>query len=217
MPYTTCVAGTVITASWANANIRDQTITPFTNATTRDAAITVPVEGMLQYLADVKRFCWYNSTAWPWLPGTIIARANRATSSSATTTEIGVLRLPVGSLPAGQTVLIKTSPLALISSVGNDTVSALMRYTTDGSTPSTGSTIMPETTVQRRLTGTAIDESCVVCAAYTPGAAVNLTVLLTVIRGGGSGNAQIYASSTKHIEIMVVAAGTDPTDTGVDI
>ena len=51
MPYSTIVAGTTITSSWANASVRDQTVVPFANATARDAAITVPVVGMVEYLS----------------------------------------------------------------------------------------------------------------------------------------------------------------------
>lgn len=64
MPYTTTVAGTAITASWANTNIRDQVITPFATSTARDSAITVPVEGMMSYHVDTHKFVGYNGTSW---------------------------------------------------------------------------------------------------------------------------------------------------------
>ena len=51
MPYTTSVAGTVITAAWANANVRDQAVTPFASAAARNSAISSPVVGMVEYLA----------------------------------------------------------------------------------------------------------------------------------------------------------------------
>ena len=50
MPYTTLVAATTITASWANSSVRDQTVVPFATAAARDAAITSPVAGMVEYL-----------------------------------------------------------------------------------------------------------------------------------------------------------------------
>jgi hypothetical protein len=50
MPYTTLVAGTVITAAWANANVRDQTVSPFASTAARDSAISSPVAGMVEYL-----------------------------------------------------------------------------------------------------------------------------------------------------------------------
>lgn len=64
VPYTTSVAGTTITASWANANVRDQVITPFASASARDAAITSPVTGMYADLADVGLICRYDGSGW---------------------------------------------------------------------------------------------------------------------------------------------------------
>lgn len=71
MPYTTNVAGTTITASWGNANVRDQVVTPFASASARTSAITSPVEGMLSYRSDEKVFEGYNGTSWlpaGWIP-----------------------------------------------------------------------------------------------------------------------------------------------------
>lgn len=50
MPYTTIIAGNPIQASWANANVRDQVVTPFGTPGARDAAITSPVNGMVAAL-----------------------------------------------------------------------------------------------------------------------------------------------------------------------
>ena len=50
MPYTTIVAGTYATASWANANVRDQTIVSFASTGARDASITSPVAGMVCFI-----------------------------------------------------------------------------------------------------------------------------------------------------------------------
>jgi len=50
MPYTTINAGSWATSDWANANVRDQVVTPFASTTARDAAITSPVDGMVCYI-----------------------------------------------------------------------------------------------------------------------------------------------------------------------
>lgn len=63
MAYTTSVAGTTITASWANANVRDQGVTPFATISARDSAITAPVNGMLCYVTSTGIFYGYNG-AW---------------------------------------------------------------------------------------------------------------------------------------------------------
>lgn len=64
MPYTTNVAGTTITASWANANVRDQVVNPFASTAARDAAITVPVAGMVAVTTDTNTVWTYSGTAW---------------------------------------------------------------------------------------------------------------------------------------------------------
>ena len=61
MPFTTSVAGTTITASWANANVRDQTIAPFATAAARDSAITAPIHGQLAYTQDTSTLWVYTS------------------------------------------------------------------------------------------------------------------------------------------------------------
>jgi hypothetical protein len=62
--YTTLVTGTTITASWANANVRDQVVTPFASAAARTSAITSPVEGMVSYLNDVNTLEVYDGSSW---------------------------------------------------------------------------------------------------------------------------------------------------------
>lgn len=64
MPYTTLVAGTTITASWANASVRDQVVTPFASAAARDSAISSPIEGMLAYLSDTNPLTFYDGSSW---------------------------------------------------------------------------------------------------------------------------------------------------------
>ena len=76
MPYTTNTAGTTITSSWGNANVRDQVVTPFASASARDAAITVPVNGMIAYTTDTGSLWIYNGTVWVQHGGTIGAAAS---------------------------------------------------------------------------------------------------------------------------------------------
>jgi hypothetical protein len=87
VPYTTVVAGTTVTASWANTNVRDQVITPFTDAASRTAAITSPLEGMVSYLRDVNRFYFYNGAAWQPVVGAA-ARVTRSSDQSIPTSTI---------------------------------------------------------------------------------------------------------------------------------
>lgn len=64
MPYTTLVAGTTITASWANASVRDQAVTPFATAAARTSAVTAPVAGMFSYRTDGPLFEGYDGASW---------------------------------------------------------------------------------------------------------------------------------------------------------
>lgn len=215
MPYTTLVAGTVITASWANACVRDQGVTPFADASARTSAITSPVEGMLTYLTGSDQLHFYSGSVWVPVPGTLIARGYRTSSSSSTTSEIGVMRLPVGTLVNGKVYRIMTGNLDFYSTAANDVIISRIRYTTDGSTPSTSSTILMSQ--QHTAIGAGTDEQYTMCGDYFAGASDNLTLLLTIGRSAGSGTIQMLASSTMPIQYSVICLGSDPGDTGVDI
>src|SRR5690349_19604170 len=93
MPYTTLVAGTTITASWANANVRDQVVTPFANSAARTSAISSPVAGMISYLTGTKQIEPYDGSAWVPANGTMLSYGNRQTDKVFSGTEVGVLRL----------------------------------------------------------------------------------------------------------------------------
>lgn len=53
MSYTTLVPNTTITSSWANANVRDQVVTPFATAAARASAVSSPPSGMVSTRTDV--------------------------------------------------------------------------------------------------------------------------------------------------------------------
>jgi hypothetical protein len=62
--YNTRVAGTTITASAHNTDVRDQVISQFASASARDAVITSPLQGMVAYLKDVHTWTVYTGAAW---------------------------------------------------------------------------------------------------------------------------------------------------------
>lgn len=64
MAYTTVVAGTVITASWGNTDVRDQVIVPFASTAARDAAITAPVAGQVAATTDTYSLWFRGASAW---------------------------------------------------------------------------------------------------------------------------------------------------------
>lgn len=64
MAYTTVVAGTVITASWGNNDVRNQVIVPFASTAARDAAITSPVAGQVAATTDTYSLWFRGAAAW---------------------------------------------------------------------------------------------------------------------------------------------------------
>lgn len=216
MPYTTLVAGTTITAAWGNANVRDQVITPFVSSTSRASQISVPVNGMLSFLTDLRRFEGYDSTTTSWVPvpGTMIAYGNRQTDKTYTGTEVGVLRLDSITVKAGFRYLIMSSSLRL-GVVTGETGKASIRYSTTGSA-TTSDTVLSSVEANVNTAFTPAQTPAII-TSYTPASSGTLSILLTVYRSGGSGNVTMTGNSAQPIELYVVVAAADPGDTGVDI
>jgi len=90
MPYTTVVAGTTITASWGNASVRDQVVTPFATAAARSSAITSPVDGMLSSITGVNGLDYYDASITTWRPPNILfVRRTTDAGSIASNTTVG--------------------------------------------------------------------------------------------------------------------------------
>lgn len=209
MSYTTLVSGTTITAAWANASVRDQVVTPFASAAARTSAVSTPIEGMVSWLNDVNRLDVYDGATYqPYLCP--IGWAQRTTSSTSTTTEIGVLRIDSLALQANRAYEIWTSPLYLLSSVTGDVITARLRGSTAGSATTSSGVI---TSVQQK-TDSIQPPAVNMMFLYQTSSAVTLSVLLTVGRASGSGNVSTFGADT---EIYIRDAGPSLTDTGVDI
>jgi hypothetical protein len=99
MPYTTVVSGTTITASWGNASVRDQVVTPFANTAARSSAITAPVDGMLSTITAAGGLDYYDASVTTWRPpNTLFVRRTTDAGSIASNISVGddsVLLLPV--------------------------------------------------------------------------------------------------------------------------
>lgn len=149
------------------------------------------------------------------LPLGILARGNRTTSSTTTTTEQSVLRLDDIPMYLGRAYKIWTSPLQLDTTVANDVVRANLRITTDGSTPTTSSTVLSWS--QTRADDATNPNTASINIDYTPTADELFSVLLTVARTSGTGNVSILAAATAPINLVVEDIGLDPTDTGTDL
>jgi len=62
--YKVFTNGSVLNASEINDNLMNQAVMVFSNSTTRAAALTAPVEGMLTWLEDVNRYEYYSGSSW---------------------------------------------------------------------------------------------------------------------------------------------------------
>lgn len=152
-----------------------------------------------QYLIDTKRR---------------VARTIRTTSSSTTTTEVEILQLDAQVL-GGHTYTIRTSSLLPVSSIANDYVGAKIRYTSDGSTATTASTQLLGS--QTRITGASGNETVLLAVTYNPASDQTLSILLTVSRVSGTGNASISGAATTPIELWIDHDGIDPGNTGISL
>lgn len=146
MPFTTLVAGTVITASWANSNVRDQVVTPFASAATRAAAIPAPITGMLTHRADGPTFEGYDGTNWA-QPASLRVGAivPRTADVSVTTPETIADSLTV-TLLAGRRYEIVWTGVTYSTSAG-DSYAVRLRYAAGAAVTSAGTMIVERSLV----------------------------------------------------------------------
>jgi len=146
--------------------------------------------------------------------GSVVARGDRQTNSTAASAEQSVLRLDNVPLVNGRVYWIGTNPLVTDVTVNNDAPRVFIRINTAG-TATTASTNIALN--QSRTADQTIGELLSVGLMYTPGATVTASILLSHSRASGTGNVQILGSSTIPIQMWVVDLGDDPGDTGVDL
>lgn len=147
------------------------------------------------------------------LPLGVVARGNRTTSTASLAAETGVLRVSA-TVYAGRLYRIATTPLFLGGSAGA-TIAGILRYTTDGTNPTTSSTVLAAASgTPTSYTAQAVP----VVGWFTPAANQTLKVLLTCARTGGTGNFNMSTSATyPSIDLVIEDCGVDPGDSGVDI
>lgn len=152
-------------------------------------------------------------------PQGIIAWGQRTSSSTATTTEIGVLRLDDISLSTLRAFRVWTPPLNFTSSTSTDDVRCRIRFTADGSTPTTSSTILPGSTIGANINGGGAKTPIIpISTKYAPAGGNELfSCLLCVTRNAGAGSASIFGDATVVIEIIIEDIGMNVTDVGTDI
>lgn len=139
----------------------------------------------------------------------------RITNSSTTTTEIGVLRIDDIPILSGHRYVIETNSVTMHSTVTTDCLRMNIRYTTDGSTPTTSNTALCD--AQLTVNNNSFPTTSMAKGSYVPGSNQTLSVLLTIQRITGTGNAQLIGSSTFPIELYISDLGPDTGDVGVDV
>lgn len=195
----------------------------YCTSTSRPAAATV-VSGQRIYESDTqKTFITHNSgTAWsqidpPLGPQGVIARADRTTSSSTTTTEVGVLRLDNIPIKAGRFYKVCVAGIILNSTVAGDLLEARIRGNTAG-VATTGSTQFGSMADSSHSASGSQKVQPVQAMYPIPGGDVTLSVLLSIARVTGTGTVGIPVTAPQYnIDMWVEDLGIAPSDTGTDI
>lgn len=153
-------------------------------------------------------------TADEFLQGAVIARGRRTTSSSgATTTPVGVLRLDSVPVVAGRIYTIHLSPLIFSSTVASDLINADLRIAL-GAT-ATNTTPGYTSLVEGARSGGGSQFTVGFEVDYPAATTGNLSILLTVVRAAGTGTVSLMASTSIPLSMWVKDAGLDPGNTGV--
>lgn len=150
--------------------------------------------------------------------GSAIARGRRITSSSTTTTTVGVLRFDAVQVWAGHTYRVALGGSTVpASTVANDGVQFVLRFTTDGTTATTASTIVPGGAAAAFVGSTTIVQTLGLSTTYTPSANQSLSILLCVTRASGTGSVSIFADANFLTEMLVEDLSLDPPTTVTSI
>jgi len=154
------------------------------------------------------------------LAGTLIGRARHASSNStgsASTTLVPFLRLDDIPITAGRAYHILTSNMNVDASVADDVAQITITYTTDGSTPTIASSVMPGGTGKALIRNISHPELILISTVYVPSGNETLSLLLSLARATGTGTVLALGTSPDVLEVKVFDAGVDPGDTGVDL
>lgn len=146
----------------------------------------------------------------------VVKRGSRPTDSTATSTEIGVLRVDNIPILANYLYKIWTSPLFLIGTVAADVNGAILRVSSSG-VATVASTLLCQTQMPVGSVTAHPPVAPSMVMPYSSGADQTLSVILTSFRmAGGTGTAKIGAA-VGTIEVVIECLGLDPGDTGVDL
>lgn len=153
--------------------------------------------------------------------GRCIARGRRVTNSStvaASSPFVAVLRIDDIPVTSSRLYTIVSSSLGLDTSQADNVGQAVITYTTDGSTPVVGSTVLPGSLIETNIHDTVQPEAVIINTSYTPASDQTLSLLLCIARRVGTGAIMLVADGTNTIiELSIFDSGEDPGDVGVDL
>ena len=150
-------------------------------------------------------------------PRGLVGRGRRTTVSTATTGIVGVIRLASISVIAGRAYRIVATIHPRSSSSG-DRILTEIRHTTNGTTPGTGSAVLPGGQHYTTAAPGGVSDSAQFEFVYEPAVSVGLQVILTVTReAGGAGNVTLYADSSAVTEVAVYDDGLATGNSGTNI
>lgn len=158
------------------------------------------------------------------LPGThlgVIARGLRITSSSGTTTEVGVLRIDDIPIFEGRLYRVAMATSCIYNStVANDLMEGRFYYSITGAAV-VGTNLFGTLSIETRTASGAQYTDGTMALLPSPVATGDgtgtLSVLFAILRTAGAGTISMPASVNYPIHMVVEDMGVDPGDTGVDI
>lgn len=143
-------------------------------------------------------------------------RGGRATSGTATAAvEKTYLRVDNIPIVSGQAYRIWTTPMLINGTVAGDTIQAILRGSTSGAA-TTSSTQLTYANGVLKSASSLVQPSLSLQVLYVASTTGTLSVLLSYIRIGGTGNVFLDAAATLPAQINVDAYNdAAPSDTGV--
>lgn len=149
----------------------------------------------------------------------VLQRGNRITPGTTTTTAMQGFHQSGGmNLTLGRLYEINFGTVNPQSTVATDAVDIQVRFTTNNTTPTTSSPVMPGSEFFCRPTAANSSETNTLKFTYTPtGANEVLFMLLCYNRIAGTGNVNMFASASSRYEQFVKDIGLDPGVTGFNI
>lgn len=147
-----------------------------------------------------------------------IAHARRTTTSSASTgSAVGVIRMDDIPIRAGIQYRISWKART-DSNVHEDICYGEIRYTTDGSTPTTSSSQLQGSVAETGQTDGGVGFTLYSTTYYAPLVNETLSILLTVVRSAGTGNNTFYADGSINVtDLYIDDMGDEPGLTGTNV